>query len=420
MIRQLFISSSYPPIDSSVTLINSKINNKLEIKNILTTVLTVTPEDTILPVNNELETIFASKHNVYRVHTWEKGSATVTLLRRILRKLMPFLFFVPDYHFIWTILASKELYRIRKESPFDIIHSVSAPYCSHIVGLFAKLTTGKPWVCHMDDFWADNPAEHFSCFRFANYWLERLCFEFADAIISSSREILDLASRRCSSRITKKFIFIPPGYEPSHYPTIENHEKQKYILSYLGAFYKNKREPYTLLEALKMLKDSNTKIYTLLEVRLIGDSSSDYQEMINQLSINDAAKCFNRVNYLKSMELMKDSSVLIHLGYMSGKHVQDIHISGKLFEYLGAERLILGVTTLDGPVADFIRNANGKVCDYNSPESIAQTITDIVQNYTIKELYNWNMNQITKATYHIDRIADSYSKLFSILSSESI
>jgi hypothetical protein len=65
---QLFISPSYIPIDSSVTLINAKIIDRLDDLGVTTTVLTVSPEDTSYTVTPELLDIFKSR--VYRVRSY--------------------------------------------------------------------------------------------------------------------------------------------------------------------------------------------------------------------------------------------------------------------------------------------------------------------------------------------------------------
>lgn len=71
--NQLFISPSYVPLDSSVTLINAKIIDKLQEYGVETTVLTASTDDTSYVVTPELSEIFKSDRNVYRVRSYETG-----------------------------------------------------------------------------------------------------------------------------------------------------------------------------------------------------------------------------------------------------------------------------------------------------------------------------------------------------------
>jgi glycosyltransferase involved in cell wall biosynthesis len=100
---------------------------------------------------------------------------------------------------------------------------------------------------------------------------------------------------------------------------------------------------------------------------------------------------------------------------MSGKFSEEVHISGKLFEYLGAERLMLAITTLSGPVADFIREHNGMVCDYNNPKDIADAVVKIVSDHSIDDLYNWTNPLHVQKLYSSESVASAYKELFNKL-----
>jgi glycosyltransferase involved in cell wall biosynthesis len=316
-------------------------------------------------------------------------------------------------------LAILKLFKIRKECKIDVIHSVSAPYCSHIVGFIAKTILKKPWVCHLDDFWADQSAEHFDRYRFINRWIEKKCLEKADVVLSTSREILSLAAARYPEVIRKKFTFVPPSYESSHYPRRGFASDGKFRFTYLGVLYPGKREPASLFEALRIVRERHPQTYSRIEVYLVGVDHNTYQSMAERLGIGDVVKCSGRVDYLESMKLMKEASVLVHIGYLSGKFSEDIHISGKLFEYLGAERLMLAITSLSGPVADFIRENNGIVSDYNNPNDIADALVKIVSHYSIDDLYNWKNPSHVQKLYSSESVASVYKELFQRLISNA-
>ena len=417
--NQLFISPSYVPLDSSVTLINAKIIDKLQEYGVETTVLTASTDDTSYVVTPELSEIFKSDRNVYRVRSYETGGKFLTGLRKVLTKVFPIIFFAPDYHFIWEFLAILKLFRIKKECKIDIIHSVSAPYCSHIVGYFAKRILRKPWVCHLDDFWVDQVFEHFHRFRPLNAWLEKKCFKKADVVLSTSKEILELAKARYPKDIQDKCVFIPPGYELRHYLQAYCQEKDKYKFTYLGVLYPGRREPFSLFEAVKRIKDEHPEIYERIELNLIGIDHAKYQQIADEQKIGDIVKCRGRVDYLESMRLMKEAAVLMHIGLMNNKFKEDIHISGKTFEYLGAERLMFAITTLTGPVADFVRKNNGIVCDYNNPKDIADAIVKIISSYSTDDLYNWKNPPHVKEQYSSESVANAYRELFQTLISNA-
>lgn len=418
-INQLFISPSYVPIDSSVTLINAKIIDKLEDFDVNTIVLTMSPADTTFTVTPELSEIFESDRKVYRVRAYESGGKLLIAFRKVLRTVFPVIFFIPDFHFIWESLAIFKLFKIKRECNIDVIHSVSAPYCSHVVGYFAKQILKRPWVCHLDDFWVDNPFEHFDRYRFINRWIEKKCFKEADVVLSTSKEILSIAGARYPETLRKKFLFIPPCYEPKHYPVDHKMNREKYTFTFLGVFYPGRREPSSLFSALQILKGRHPDIYSKIAVLLVGIDYMKYGQIADEAGVSDAVKCRGRVDYMESMKLMKEASVLVHLGLMSGKFSEDIHISGKMFEYLGAERLLMSITTPNGPVAEFTKKNGGIVCDYNNHEDIAERIVQIAMTYSVDDLFNWKNPPHVEKIYSSESVADHYKQLFQSLISNA-
>ncbi len=408
-LTQLVITPSYPPVDSSVTLINIRLIEALERLGVKTVVLTVTPQDVEYTITTSLERIFHSARRVYRIKTYEKGSWWLKSIRKLLTKTP--IHYLPDSHYIWTMYAIRALQGIFRQESIDIIHSISAPYASHIVAYAAKKISNKPWVCNLVDFWASQPAEHFNRYRSWNYWLQDRCFEKAEYIVASTPEIQEMTGSRYPEAIRSKMKCLPPGYEAEHYPRIFKRSTSKYLFIYLGVFYRDKREPYTLFRALKGIKEERPDVYRKLEFRLVGIDPGYWNEVVGEYGVGEAVKVESRVDYLESVRLMKEAGVLLHIGYMNMKYPQDIHISGKLSEYLGAQRLIFSLTTPEGPVADFTRKAKGVVADYNDPTDIGKKIISITENYKPMELYRWKSPKWIDR-YDINNIAREYLNIF--------
>jgi glycosyltransferase involved in cell wall biosynthesis len=413
-ITQLIITPSFVPIDSSTTLINAKIIQALEVKHVDSIVVTIEPSDTLLNSTPLLSDIFHTNSKIIRIRSFEKGNRCIVNLRKMLIRIFPVLFYIPDYHFIWQLLAIVKIFFIKRKLKFNIIHSISAPYSSHIVGLFAKLIYKLPWICHLDDFWVDQPREHFDRYRFINVWLERLCFQNADCILFSSKEIMSYASKRYSLTIKNKFLFIPPAYIPEHYPEVKIPTLKKYIFNYLGNFYPGLRDPESLLRAVKLIAEKYPTIYEIIEINLIGNNTKKYELNVRQLGLDNVINCLNPVDYLNSAKKMKEATVLLHIGgnVGQGKFSQDVYISGKMFEYVGAEKIIFSLTTKSGPVADFVRRCNGIVCNYYSPEDIATKMCELVRQFSLDELYSWKNPKSMMAKYHIETVVSSYLGLF--------
>lgn len=409
-LTQLVITPSYPPVDSSVTMINIKIIEALERLGVRTVVLTVTPEDVDYTVTPQLEQIFRSGRKVYRVKTYERNGKLLSWLR--LAAIRTPLHYAPDGHYIWDVMAIKTLWRIFQENRINIIHSISSPYCSHIVGYFAKKISGKPWICHLDDFWADQPAEHFGMYRWINRWLQGRCFTHADAILSTSREILDAADKWIPARVRKKYAYIPPSYSRSHYPTKYRMDTGKYTFAYLGVFYPGKREPYTLFGALRLIKQSHPALFDKMAIRIIGPDPQKWVSEAKKYGVDHAVEFISRVDYLNALRHMKESAVLLNISMSARWRItEDIYVPGKLFEYFGANRLIVSMTTKNSPVAKFTERLGGISCDYDDPEDIARTLMGIMRKHTIMSLYRWNYREPLYRSYESDNVSRLYLSL---------
>ena len=79
----------------------------------------------------------------------------------------------------------------------------------------------------------------------------------------------------------------------------------------------------------------------------------------------------------KSLELQRDSEVLLLLIPDAGGRGKGV-LSGKVFEYLAAERPILALVPPDGAAADLIRNANaGVVVAPDDVDGIAAALREL-------------------------------------------
>ncbi|MGZ4402562.1 MAG: glycosyltransferase family 4 protein, partial [Gaiellaceae bacterium] len=95
------------------------------------------------------------------------------------------------------------------------------------------------------------------------------------------------------------------------------------------------------------------------------------------LSLGDRLEVIPYAPRRKSLELQRDSEVLLLLIPDAGGRGKGV-LSGKVFEYLAAERPILALVPPDGAAADLIRNANaGVVVAPDDVEGIAAALREL-------------------------------------------
>jgi glycosyltransferase involved in cell wall biosynthesis len=95
-------------------------------------------------------------------------------------------------------------------------------------------------------------------------------------------------------------------------------------------------------------------------VRFAGDFRAADQEYAEALGLGDRIELLGEVSRRRSLELQRDSDVLLLLIPESGGRGKGV-LTGKIYEYLAAERPILAVVPPDGAAAQLVRDTGAGV-----------------------------------------------------------
>jgi glycosyltransferase involved in cell wall biosynthesis len=95
-------------------------------------------------------------------------------------------------------------------------------------------------------------------------------------------------------------------------------------------------------------------------VRFLGDFRSTDREWAEQLGLGDRLELIPYAPRRRSLELQRDSEALLLLIPEAGGRGKGV-LSGKVFEYLAAERPIFAVVPPDGAAAGLIRETGAGV-----------------------------------------------------------
>ena len=117
-------------------------------------------------------------------------------------------FMVPDKRCGWIPHAYEAGLKAITLQKINALFTTSEPYSSHMIGLFLKLRTGIPWIADFRDEWSDN-TEYQKTYLHTKLhkYLEMLVLKNADIIISTSKQITDILSKKLPHS-TEKFITI--------------------------------------------------------------------------------------------------------------------------------------------------------------------------------------------------------------------
>jgi glycosyltransferase involved in cell wall biosynthesis len=233
--------------------------------------------------------------------------------------------------------------------------TTSPPSSVHLIGAAVKRATGIPWVADLRDSVVAHP--HRDAERMlvrvkeqGEHAVAKLVARSADAIVCVSEAIADeLRERSPAGEVAT----IANGSDFDEFAGLEHHPSERFRITHAGSFF-GKRDPRPFLTAL------NRSGLDDVVVRFVGDFRSTDREWAETQELGDRLELIPYAPRRRSLELQRDSEALLLLIPDAGGRGKGV-LSGKVFEYLAAERPILAVVPPDGAAAELIRDADAGV-----------------------------------------------------------
>ncbi len=163
---------------------------------------------------------------------------------------------------------------------------------------------------------------------------------------------------------------IPNGCDFDDFAGLEYHRGERFRLTHAGSFF-GKRDPRPFLRA---LASSGLEDVT---VRFLGDFRPADREFMESLGLADRVELVPHVPRRESLRLQRESDVLLLLIPEAGGRGRGV-LSGKVFEYLAAERPVLAVVPPDGAAAQLIRDTDaGLVAAPEDVDAIRDALVEL-------------------------------------------
>ena len=292
------------------------------------------------------------------------GTQAALLGRRLL---------VPDENLPWSTIATPVAIRLARREGIDVVITTSPPPSLHLLGAAVKHASGAAWVADLRDPLTSHPHRRGYESRLAQLkektvgGIGRLVASQADAIVAASDAIADEAR---ALRPKGKVVTIANGSDFDDFAGLEHHPSDRLRITHTGNFH-GKRDPKPFLRALAEsgLED--------VVVRFAGDVRAADREYAEALGLGDRIELLGYVSRRRSLELQRDSEALLLLIPDSGGRGKGV-LTGKIFEYLAAERPILAIVPPDGAAADLLRDTGaGTVVAPDDVDAIRAALGDL-------------------------------------------
>jgi len=270
---------------------------------------------------------------------------------------------VPDENVTWNATAIPKAISIVRSEGIDVVLTTSPPNSIHLIGAAVKKATGVAWVADLRDSIVLHP--HRSNEGAAAFVKEKaragvawIVARQADAVVAAAESIAE-ETRALEPR--GRVVTIANGCDFDDFAGLEHTRGDRFRLTHAGSFF-GKRDPKPFLQA---LADSKLEDVT---VRFLGDFRPGDREFVERLGLGDRVELHEYVPRRSSLALQRDSDALLLLIPDAGGRGRGI-LSGKVFEYLAAERPVLAVVPPDGAAAQLIRDTGAGVVA--APDDVA-------------------------------------------------
>jgi glycosyltransferase involved in cell wall biosynthesis len=256
----------------------------------------------------------------------------------------------PDEKIGWYDSAVIAGEKILETEQIDAILSSSRPETCHLVAKTLVEKYHVPWVADFRDLWSQNHYSPYSKFtRYFQKKLEIKTIKNASVITTVSQPLVNELAKLHEN---KKICLIENGFD------LELVNKEKYVdqffkIVHTGDLYHGKRDPSQLFEVIHDLIDKGIIKRDEIKIDFFGYPKFELdenwlQEDIIKHQLQDLVILHGQVSHNTAVAEQHRAQILLLITWNSPEE-RGVY-TGKLFEYLAAQRPILSFGYVDGGV----------------------------------------------------------------------
>lgn len=313
-------------------------------------------------------------------HALRKVKRTYSMPKESVRKVYSILsefFLIPDSKIGWKRFAIKAGITELTSNKYDCIFSTAPPYTAHLAATELGEMFSLPVVLDYRDAWVDYPFKRYitKFHRYLHQRKEKQVLEMSSAVVVAAQSIYAPMQQRYNESFTSKASVISQGYDPAYFVeksiNIQS-MKEKIILTYSGVFYEN-RTPAYFFEAIGQLLALYPEYTSKIELWFIGIFREEHKALIEKNGLTRIVKLWGYLPHQQCVDVLLQSDIVWAM------MLDDCSTPGKIFEYIGAQKHILGCVPENGAMAKIIRQCRGSVVTPDDIPQLVNTIHSLLQ-----------------------------------------
>jgi len=299
-------------------------------------------------------------------------------------KIMRFIrgnFFIPDPRRGWNRFAFKKACEIIETEGIENIITTSPPHSTQLIGLkIKKRYPAINWIADLRDPWTD--IYYYKQFyptiipKSIDAAYERKVLKKADHIITVGPSLKTLFSQKVKG-IAEKTVVVTNGFDEEDFSGLAGSTPDIFTISYIGTL--SDSYPVTgLLEALQILKNKGIRY----RLKFIGTVSQKQKALILSSTEKSDTEFINTVDHITALRYLTESTILLLI--IPDHHSNKSIITGKLFEYIAAEKPVICLGPVDGDAAGYLNETgHGFTFAYYDSNGILDCLTTLLTDNSI-------------------------------------
>ena len=244
-------------------------------------------------------------------------------------------FFIPDARVYWAKAATQVFLKQHKQKPFDLIITSGPPHSLHLIGLQAKQQTGMLWIADFRDPWTgffQNRSLPLSKkAKQKHKQLEQKVLQHADRVVVTAPSLkADFKTHNPNIAV------LTNGYEQ----LLPTATAAAAGMVYAGSL-KAQQNPTVLWQAIASLIKSNAAFSEAFSLDVYGKVATSIKAEVKSLGIDTHVRFLGYQPKEVVDAQLTNAKALLLLGINMPMTANVIH--GKLFEYMAAQRPVLGI-----------------------------------------------------------------------------
>ncbi|MFY0604738.1 MAG: glycosyltransferase family 4 protein [Flavobacteriaceae bacterium] len=310
-------------------------------------------------------------------------------------------YFIPDARKYWITPSVKYLEKYLKKHQIETIISTGPPHSMHLIAMKLKERLGVTWISDFRDPWTE--IDYFHQLPLTDK-SKRKHYELEKRVVSKSNAIIVVGNtmKKNFEKEASNIHVITNGFDSENSQKIETLDTT-FSLTHIGMMNAD-RNPKKLWKVLRELCDEDIEFKNDLRIQLIGKIAPEVQE---QITAFDANTIFT-LDYISHDEakLYQQKSQVLLLAINNVPSAKGI-ITGKIFEYLQANRPILAIGPEDGDAAEIINDTKaGIMVGFEDKQKLKKTILDF---YTKFKQHNLTTEKMNIQKYHRKKLTEELS-----------